>query len=200
MDQVESPLGTILVLADDEALRALWFSDDEDGLRQHLRRHEGSPSLVPASDPAGLATCLHAYLAGDLGAFDQVPIHASGTPFQRTVWAALREIPPGRTITYGQLAGRIGRPGASRAVGLANGANPVAIAVPCHRVIGADGTLTGYGGGLWRKRWLLDHERAFVRGRSDQGDLFAHADRNDSTDANEAPRPAMAGAGHVSTH
>jgi len=89
-----------------------------------------------------------------------VPVRAGGTPFQRVVWAALREIPPGRTTSYGQLAARLGRPGASRAVGLANGANPVAIAVPCHRVIGADGTLTGYGGGIERKRWLLEHERA----------------------------------------
>jgi methylated-DNA-[protein]-cysteine S-methyltransferase len=179
IDRVESPLGIILLVADGKALRALWFGDDEEGLRQHLLRHDRSARLVPTSDPAGLGTRLRAYLAGDLGAFEETPIHAPGTPFQTAVWAALREIPPGRTTTYGQLAARLGRPGSTRAVGLANGANPVAIAVPCHRVIGADGTLTGYGGGLWRKRWLLEHERAFIPVRSAQGDLFAHAEPDD---------------------
>ena len=123
-------------------------------------RRAGPSTSAPADDSAGLSTRVRAYFAGDIEILGEVPVRAGGTPFQRTVWAALREIPPGRTTSYGQLAARLGRPGASRAVGLANGANPVAIAVPCHRVIGADGTLTGYGGGLERKRWLLEHERA----------------------------------------
>jgi len=101
---------------------------------------------------------LDAYFAGDLTAIDDVPVATNGTPFQRTVWAALRRIPAGTTTSYGALAASIGYPSAMRAVGLANGANPVAIIVPCHRVIGADHSLTGYGGGLPRKRWLLEHE------------------------------------------
>ena len=161
VDRVETQLGPILLVAEGEALRALEFGDDEDRLLHHLERQEGAAvGFVPADDPAGLSSRLRAYFAGDIEVFDGVPVRAGGTPFQRAVWAALREIPPGRTVSYGQLAVRLGRPGASRAVGLANGANPVAIAVPCHRVIGADGTLTGYGGGLERKRWLLEHERA----------------------------------------
>jgi methylated-DNA-[protein]-cysteine S-methyltransferase len=161
VDRVGSPLGPILLVAEGDGLRALEFGGDEDRLLRQARRQEGADvGFVPADDPAGLSTRLRAYFAGDIEIFDGVPVRAGGTPFQRVVWAALREIPPGRTTSYGQLAARLGRPGASRAVGLANGANPVAIAVPCHRVIGADGSLTGYGGGLERKRWLLEHERA----------------------------------------
>ena len=161
VDRTETPLGAVLLVTEGDALRALEFGDDEDALLRRLQRQDGGAvRLVPARDPAGLSTRLGAYFAGDVGAFDGVAVRARGTSFQSAVWAALREIPPGRTMSYGQLATRLGRPGASRAVGLANGANPVAIAVPCHRVIGADGTLTGYGGGIERKRWLLEHERA----------------------------------------
>jgi methylated-DNA-[protein]-cysteine S-methyltransferase len=102
---------------------------------------------------------LHAYFAGVLTDFE-IPMDMRGTDFQRRVWAELCEIPYGETISYGELARRVGNPQASRAVGLANGRNPVAIVVPCHRVIGADGSLTGYGGGLGRKVWLLEHEAA----------------------------------------
>jgi methylated-DNA-[protein]-cysteine S-methyltransferase len=161
IDQVETPLGAMLLVVEGDSLRALEFGDDEDRLLRDVRRREGAAGdLVPTRDPAGLSSRLRAYFAGEVEIFDDVPVRGGGTPFQRVVWAALREIPAGRTTSYGQLAARLGRPGASRAVGLANGANPVAIAVPCHRVIGADGTLTGYGGGLERKRWLLEHERA----------------------------------------
>src|SRR5208283_2077845 len=97
--------------------------------------------------------------AGDLRVLDLLPVETGGTAFQRQVWQSLREIPCGTTVSYGQLAERIGRPSAVRAVGLANGANPVAVVVPCHRVIGSNGSLTGYGGGIERKRWLLNHER-----------------------------------------
>ena len=99
-----------------------------------------------------------------MAALDQLPVRPGGTEFQRLVWAALRLIPPGTTTTYGQLAARIGRAKASRAVGLANGANPVAIVVPCHRVVGADASLTGYGGGIERKAWLIAHERRHTAG------------------------------------
>ncbi len=102
---------------------------------------------------------IQAYFDGDLTVLDRVPVRTGGTAFQNLVWAALRQIPAAMTTTYGRLAAQIGRPKACRAVGLANGANPVSIVVPCHRVIGADASLTGYGGGLDRKRWLLDHER-----------------------------------------
>ena len=103
---------------------------------------------------------LQSYFAGDLKAFD-LPLHTEGTAFQQSVWRALAMIPFGHTVSYGELARRIGNPGASRAVGLANGKNPIAIVLPCHRVVGANGSLTGYGGGLHRKQWLLDMERRF---------------------------------------
>lgn len=111
------------------------------------------------ADPHGLTTAIAAYFSGDLHAIDEISVATAGTAFQRTVWRALRDIPCGTTISYGELARRIGKPDAVRAVGTANGANPIGVVVPCHRVIGANGTLTGYGGGLHRKRWLLDHER-----------------------------------------
>jgi methylated-DNA-[protein]-cysteine S-methyltransferase len=127
------------------------------GVRPNAR--DSAPTLTPRSNPGGLTAALRAYFAGDLGAIDGLPVATGGTDFQRAVWAALREIPCGETRSYGELAQRIGHPTAVRAVGLANGANPVAVVVPCHRVIGADGSLTGYGAGIERKRWLLAHER-----------------------------------------
>ena len=110
-------------------------------------------------DPNGLTTAISNYFEGNLSAIDTLPVETGGTPFQQEVWRALRTIPCGTTTSYGKLAENIGRPTAVRAVGLANGANPVSVVVPCHRVIGANGSLTGYGGGIERKRWLLDHER-----------------------------------------
>jgi O-6-methylguanine DNA methyltransferase len=108
--------------------------------------------------PAAIAAALDGYFAGDLTAVDAVPVATGGTEFQKSVWAALRSIPAGETRGYGALAAAIGKPGAARAVGLANGMNPIGIVVPCHRVIGASGALTGYAGGVERKRWLLAHE------------------------------------------
>ena len=109
---------------------------------------------------------MNRYFAGDLEAIDNIPVQTAGTAFQRSVWNELRRIPTGAPVSYGKLAQRIARPKAVRAVGLANGANPIGIVVPCHRVIGSDGSLTGYGGGLERKRWLLEHERNHVKGAS----------------------------------
>jgi methylated-DNA-[protein]-cysteine S-methyltransferase len=150
IDHTETPLGRLALVADaDGRLHATGWDD----------RPLPDCTLVPASNPGGLTAALRAYFAGELTAIDGLPVVLDGTEFQRAVWAALREIPCGETWSYGQLARRIGKPSAVRAVGLANGANPVGIVVPCHRVIGADGTLTGYGGGLDRKRWLLAHER-----------------------------------------
>jgi methylated-DNA-[protein]-cysteine S-methyltransferase len=164
LDHLDTPLGPLAVVADDGGrLRAVgWMLDHarmarELGVRAHPK---GEPSaLTPQSNPGGLTSALRAYFAGDLGAIDRLPVAADGTEFQRAVWGALREIPCGETWSYGDLARRIGRPSAVRAVGLANGANPVAVVVPCHRVIGSDGSLTGYGAGIERKRWLLAHER-----------------------------------------
>jgi methylated-DNA-[protein]-cysteine S-methyltransferase len=120
--------------------------------------------VVPVANPAGLTAALAAYFAGELTAIDGLPVaDVEGTEFQHSVWRALREIPCGETRSYGDIARRIGKPAAVRAVGLANNANPIGIVVPCHRVIGADGSLTGYGGGLDRKRWLLAHERSAGR-------------------------------------
>ena len=150
---MDSPVGTLTLTAVDGRLT---------GLHMDGQRHAPSTSADWERDDAGLAAIveqLEAYFAGSRATFD-VPLDLAGTDFQRRVWAGLLEIPYGETTSYGELARRVGRPGASRAVGLANGRNPVAIIVPCHRVIGANGTLTGYGGGLDRKVWLLDHERA----------------------------------------
>jgi methylated-DNA-[protein]-cysteine S-methyltransferase len=115
--------------------------------------------IQPGADPHGLTGAIARYFAGELRAIDVLPVATAGTPFQREVWSALRKIPCGTTISYGRLAADLGRPAAVRAVGLANGSNPIGVVVPCHRVIGANGSLTGYGGGIERKRWLLDHER-----------------------------------------
>ena len=130
-------------------------------IRRQLRLQVGKRelNLKPARNPHGLTEAILKYFAGDLGAIDALPVETGGTPFQREVWRALREIPCGSTTSYGNLAEHIGRPAAVRAVGLANGANPIAVVVPCHRVIGSNGSLTGYGGGIERKRWLLDHEK-----------------------------------------
>ena len=153
---MESPVGTLTLTAVDGRLR---------GLHMDGQRHAPAPSADWQRDDNGLAGVveqLEAYFAGSREAFD-VPLELSGTEFQRNVWAALRTIPAGRTLSYGELASAIERPNAVRAVGLANGSNPIGIIVPCHRVIGADASLTGYGGGLSRKRWLLEHEGALIQ-------------------------------------
>jgi len=164
LDRYQSPIGTIL-LATDEAgiLRALDFEEYEPRMRRLLQLHYGEVTLTAGKAPAALRRALDAYFAGDLSAFDALAVATGGTAFQRKVWALLRGIKPGTTLSYGALAAQLGQPGASRAVGLANGANPIGIVVPCHRVIGSGGRLTGYAGGLARKRWLLDHEGARVR-------------------------------------
>jgi methylated-DNA-[protein]-cysteine S-methyltransferase len=159
LDRVASPIGTILLVSDDDTfLRALDFEEFEPRLHRLLRRHYGSYHLTPAAAAEAVRRAIAAYFDGDLAALDAIPVRTGGSEFQRRVWAELRRIPPGRPISYGRLATAIGAPKASRAVGMANGANPVALVVPCHRVIGADATLTGYGGGLHRKAWLLEHE------------------------------------------
>lgn len=162
IDQVVTPIGTMMIAADREGkLRVALFAEDEEVVRRQLRLQygHGGFALEHARDPFGLSEAITRYFAGELAAIDALPVETGGTPFQHDVWQALRRIPCGTTTSYGQLAESIGRPSAVRAVGLANGSNPVAVVVPCHRVIGANGSLTGYGGGIERKRWLLDHEK-----------------------------------------
>jgi methylated-DNA-[protein]-cysteine S-methyltransferase len=139
-------------------LRAIEFHDCEARLMQLLRIHYGSQPLCERRTPAAIRDALASYFAGDLHAIDRIEVATMGTQFQRDVWAALRTIRPGITLSYGALAAHIGRSKAVRAVGAANGCNPISVVVPCHRVIGADASLTGYGGGIERKRWLLSHE------------------------------------------
>jgi methylated-DNA-[protein]-cysteine S-methyltransferase len=163
IDRIDTPIGEMIIVADhDGNLRATDWTDHEARTHNFLRLHYGKDgfTLTPARNPNGLSHAISSYFAGDLTAIDNLPVRTNGTPFQRQVWQALREIPLGTTISYGELANRIGRPTAVRAVGLANGSNPVGVIVPCHRVIGSDGSLTGYGGGMERKRWLLEHESA----------------------------------------
>jgi methylated-DNA-[protein]-cysteine S-methyltransferase len=150
---VDSPVGILTLTASDGYLT---------GMSMNGQRHAPEPAPDSRVDPAWFAETvgqLDAYFAGTLTQFD-IPINLDGTEFQRRVWSQLQSIPYGETISYGELARRVGNPKASRAVGLANGRNPVAVIVPCHRVIGANGKLTGYGGGLDRKTWLLELEAA----------------------------------------
>ena len=161
LDRLETPIGPITIATDDEGrLRAVDFFADEAGLRRLLARQYGQVTIERGQAPAPIRRAFEAYFAGDIRALARVPVETVGTAFQRKVWAALQRIPAGETRSYGQLAREIGEPKAMRAVGLANGQNPIAIVIPCHRVIGADGSLTGFGGGLPRKRWLLRHEGA----------------------------------------
>jgi O-6-methylguanine DNA methyltransferase len=161
VERHSSPLGTLLLVSSaDGVLRALDYEPYEARMRRLLSIHYGAHTLAEVPVSALLSRALATYFTGDLTALDALPIATGGTAFQRDVWRALRAIPAGSTLSYGQLAARLGRASAARAVGLANGANPIAIIVPCHRVIGADGSLTGYAGGTERKRWLLTHELA----------------------------------------
>jgi methylated-DNA-[protein]-cysteine S-methyltransferase len=159
---VATPVGDLVLFARGEALVALAFTDRAAWIPKQLAARFGAHTCERAPDPANAVTALRRYLRGDLSALDAVAVDVAGTPFQARVWAALRKIPAGATRSYGELARDVGYPEAVRAVGAANGANPVSLVIPCHRVIGSDGKLTGYGGGLPRKRWLLVHERALL--------------------------------------
>jgi len=155
---IDSVVGTLTLVAEEGAIVGLYMD---------LQRHRPDDDKLGEPDPRGreaepfkaAADQLDAYFAGELTHFD-LPLAPRGSEFQQRVWAALQEIPYGRTESYGELAERIGSPGGARAVGLANGKNPIGIIIPCHRVVGADGSLTGYGGGLDRKKQLLDLELA----------------------------------------
>ena len=172
-DEIDTPLGRLTLVTDPSGrLRLVGWHEGHERMERALRAYAGGPrscsgscsgfALRRADNPHGRSAALRAYFRGQLDAIDSLPVCGEGTEFQRRVWSGLREIPCGATWSYSELARHIGNAAAVRAVGLANGANPVGIVVPCHRVIGADGTLTGYGGGLERKRWLLQHERARI--------------------------------------
>lgn len=157
IDAIDSPVGVLTIAERAGRVCLLHFGEDGPDVDQMFDRwHPGEPRArqpLPA-----IAALMARYFSGDIGLLDTIPVELNGTPFQKNVWQALRRIPCGTTISYAELARRIGQPNAVRAVGTANGANPVAVIVPCHRVIGSTGKLTGYGGGLDRKQWLLEHE------------------------------------------
>lgn len=157
-DSIDSPIGAVLIAVDDGRLCALEFAGYEARMMTLLERRYGPVHFTSAADPEGFSRRVRDYFAGDLHALDCIPVDVGGTPFQQRVWGALRAIPLGTTMTYGAMAARLGKPAAYRAVGAANGSNPAAIVIPCHRLIGADASLTGYASGLHRKRWLLEHE------------------------------------------
>jgi methylated-DNA-[protein]-cysteine S-methyltransferase len=165
LDRLTTPIGMALIVTDEAGvLRAFNWTDYEAAMRRWIGRHYPKAQLEEGKGPASVRQAFERYFAGDRRALETVPWRASGTAFQLKVWDALCTIPAGETLSYRGLAERIGKPSAVRAVGLANGANPVAVVVPCHRVIGTNGSLTGYGGGLPRKEWLLGLEGATFRG------------------------------------
>jgi methylated-DNA-[protein]-cysteine S-methyltransferase len=164
LDRLRTPIGTALLVSDaDGVLCALDWEDHEPRMKQLLRRQYGAVELKAARAPAETRAALTSYFKGDLDRLNEIRWRVAGTAFQRRVWRALPNIPPGATMSYGELAAKLRMPKAVRAVGHANGANPLSVVVPCHRLIGADGGLVKYGGGLERKRWLLEHEGRAIK-------------------------------------
>ena len=159
LDRLETPIGTALLVTDsDGVLRALDWEDHEPRMMELLRLQFGAVALKAARAPKDLRAALSDYFKGDLDRLTMIRWRVAGTPFQQRVWHALPKIPAGTTMSYGALAAKLKAPQAMRAVGHANGSNPISVVVPCHRLIGANGSLVKYGGGLERKRWLLQHE------------------------------------------
>ena len=162
VDYIPSPIGMVVIVVDGDKLCSLDFADYNERMMKLLERRYAEVQLKQVADPLGISTRIASYFAGDFESLAAIPVHTGGTPFQQQVWSALRGIPVGETFAYSQLAARIGRPKAARAVGMTISLNPVAIVLPCHRVVGRNAALTGYAGGLDRKRWLLRHERAIL--------------------------------------
>jgi methylated-DNA-[protein]-cysteine S-methyltransferase len=160
VDRFDTPIGAMYAVADEaQRLRAFaWVDHEARGILQLRQQYGSNVGLRDGAAPSKIREALDRYFEGDLTAIESIDCATNGTAFQQDVWSALRAIPAGGTLSYGALAARIGKANAVRAVGLANGSNPIALVLPCHRVIGTDGSLTGYGGGLDRKRWLLAHE------------------------------------------
>lgn len=161
IDRLSSTVGELMIVTDNTHLCALEYEGYSDRMMSLLQRRYDTITLVPNTNPLGITQKLAAYLEGDYQAVDDIPVNPGGTPFQQRVWSELRRIPHGQTWTYGELATALGKPTAFRAVGMANSKNPIVIVIPCHRVIGASNALTGYSGGVDRKRWLLEHEGTF---------------------------------------
>jgi methylated-DNA-[protein]-cysteine S-methyltransferase len=159
----QSPIGPLTIAARGDQLVMVRFGDEREHAERFLHRQEPSTAIVEHPDPAGAVSALEKYFEGDLSAVDRLDVEFYGTDFQRRVWTALRVVTAGRTASYLDIANAIGAPTAVRAVGAANGANPIPIVVPCHRIIGISGALVGYGGGLDRKRWLLEHEGVLLK-------------------------------------
>lgn len=166
-DRIETPVGPMVLMARDGVLLLLEFEDMTDRVEREMKARFGLSEHLQTDDPFGLSSRVRAYFNGELSAIEGIETDGGGTEFQRRVWNELKRIPCGTTISYGELSRRLGDPKATRAVGLANGRNPISIVVPCHRVIGADGSMTGYGGGIVRKKWLLAHEGIAI-----QSELF----------------------------
>lgn len=163
LDRLDTPIGVALLVTDgDGQLRALDWEDFEARMNQLLRLHYGTVVLKSACAPKDIRAALSGYFKGDLDRLGNVPWRVAGTSFQHKVWTALARIPVGTTMSYGAMAAKLGVPNAQRAVGHANGSNPISVVLPCHRLIGANGALVKYGGGLERKRWLLAHEGALI--------------------------------------
>ncbi|MGL5082783.1 MAG: methylated-DNA--[protein]-cysteine S-methyltransferase [Microcoleaceae cyanobacterium] len=164
IDKIQSELGQILIVTDGEKLCGLDFGDESRFMKLLQKQFKLMEfkliELETVENPQGLSQKIGQYFAGDFNVLQEIPVNPRGTPFQQTVWSALQQIPVGTTLSYKELAIKIGKPTASRAVGMANSQNPIAIVIPCHRVIGAKTQLTGYAGGLERKQWLLHHEGA----------------------------------------
>jgi methylated-DNA-[protein]-cysteine S-methyltransferase len=161
-DRIETPIGPMALLARDGVMLLLEFADAEGRVAREMKLRFGDVELFATDNPFGFSEKIKDYFAGNLAAIDGIPTDGGGTEFHRRVWAGLKLIPCGTTITYGELAKSLGDKNAMRAVGLANGRNPIAVVVPCHRVVGANGSMTGYGGGIARKEWLLRHEGALL--------------------------------------
>ena len=158
IDKIDSEIGTMVIVSDGKCLCALDFADYKPRMLTLLHKRFGTLTFVKKANPQGFSERIRAYLAGEYRDVEHIPVATGGTPFQQSVWAALRSISPSTTISYSELAQKLGNPQSSRAVGMANSLNPIAIVLPCHRVIGANASLTGYAGGIDRKRWLLQHE------------------------------------------
>jgi methylated-DNA-[protein]-cysteine S-methyltransferase len=161
-DRISTPIGEMILVARDGVILLLEFDDAKDRVAREMKARFGDVTLQPASNPFGLSDVVRDYFAGNLHALDTLLTDGGGSAFERNVWAELRRIPCGTTVSYGSIARKLGDIQLSRAVGTANGKNPIAIVVPCHRVIGSDGSMTGYGGGITRKEWLLRHEGALL--------------------------------------
>ena len=162
VDYIPSPIGTIVIVVEGDKLCSLDFEDCTERMMRLLRRRYAEVRLKHTTDPHGFSKRIRTYFEGDYESLTAIPVNTGGTPFQQQVWTALCGIPVGETLSYSRLAAGIGKPTAARAVGMMNSLNPVALVLPCHRVVGSDASLTGYAGGLERKRWLLRHENAIV--------------------------------------